>query len=323
MKKIISYILIITTMLLISGCNSDEDSTNFSFKKPDYIAATSKIVFIGNSQISYNNSPDEFLSIAEDNGKNVSVESLTIDGSGLKQHCEAIRANDEGQQELLKQADVVVFHDYWLDCQSQEQINEIKSYCKKDVKMYFYLTHYNSGIYADVWKYSSKDWKANMKINGEELAKKSPYDAWKRYINDKATDDDIELLSKNIFYSPYEAYKNMDLSYVPEGFTFDRLIFNYDMCLEDLIVSTDYIHPSSLMAYIDGLVIYRTLFGKVKADSGVINVYCEGNKEKTKKVTSIVDKAVEESYNEFFEGTAKVLKFKSENKYVGLKELFG
>lgn len=325
MKKLISFLMLFIFMFSFTSCSNENAKSNskYSFEKPNFIKDTSNILFIGNSQLSYNDSPKEFSSIASENGKNVTVNNMYIDGSGLEQHCEAIRNNENDQQEMLKQADVVVLQDYWLNCQSEKYINEIKGYCKKDVKMYFYLTHYNSGVYADVWKYSSNDWIDYQKLTGQTVLNKSPYDAWKRYINNKATDDDIKLLSNNILYAPYDAYKNLNLYYIPEGFTFDRLIFNYNIRLEELIESTDYIHPTSLMSYIDALIIYRTLFGNIKADANMINTRWDNGYSKPKALIKNINSAVEESYNEFYLGTAKVLEFKSKYQYVDLNKLLG
>lgn len=321
MKKAISILLSMIFMLSLCAC--DTDNSTYSFEKPNYIDDNSNIVFIGNSQLSYYNSPEMFYNLAKQNGKNVTVNTLFIDGSGLSEHCEEIK-NDENKQLILAQADVVVMHDYWMNCLSSQYIEEIKGYCKDETKFYFYLTHYNSGVYADVWKYSSEDWRKYWELSGNTLSTSSPYEAWKRYINDEATDEDIKVLSNNILFAPYDAYyTDPDLYYIPEGFTFDRLIFNYDFTLETLIESTDYVHPTVLMSYIDSLIIYRTLFGEVKSDSDKINAYWDYGYEQPKDVYDVIDKAVEESYNEFYDSTAKVFEFKSKYDYIDLVDMYG
>ncbi len=262
-----------------------------ALEKPPYIQDGANILFIGNSQLSYNNTPSKFADIARTNGKNVTVNSLLQGNTALDGHLSAIIDNRNHEQDILKLADIVILQDLGFNCDSKDVIQSIGKYCKDGAKLYFFMTKYNTGLHPDVWRYSSENCVARMM----QKAERSPYDAWKKYIENKADDSDKALLDGYFIQSPCDVYKDLDLYYIPAGDVFDYLLFNLDYPLETLTDPSDYIHPSALLSYADALTVYEVLYGGAHADQDLAAAEWNVDYDLPTDLAADIDTAIQQS----------------------------
>lgn len=106
-----------------------------------------KVCMVGNSHFRTGRQPDYLQKIATLYGQKVKVLNESTDNYMLKQHLQDAQRG-KSIAASLKKADMVVFQEYGSRYTTTlDDIIQMKEYCKRDAKLYYYATDYD--IYFD------------------------------------------------------------------------------------------------------------------------------------------------------------------------------
>lgn len=294
-----------------NGMNSKQavDSNITKNKSPKYS-------FIGNSLTFYGETDRLFDELLAANGYSSTRYSFLESGYSLDTHaCDYVLNINNAKNDMdngFADTDIVIMQDYGTYLTPYERYSVIFSKLNKNAKVYFFQTHYNTGIYHSI--VYDEDWDSSDDSGLIGL--------WRKYIRGEAlTEEQILTLCEACYQPKADEYcKNLNYYTIPAGYVLDKLIIEKsadepELNLNKLIREDDRTHPTDLLAYINALTFYYVIYGEVPIKKDALYYYTEN--DPTDKLVDTIKDSIKEAVNEYFSGSTFEQRFiKEYKKYI-------